>query len=197
MAATDQPMPEGTDQIIEGAGAGDQEMEVFDDLEEDSPEEDGEPERGAAPAAGKNANAKAAMPEEAPRAFFDRIDDMKAQGIDRARDFAVQGKDRATGALDDVLRTINDAAEQIDARVGTQYGDYARRAAESLGGFNDALKGKDVDDLFNDARALIAKAPAVAVGAAAALGFVIARLAKAGIPEAEDVKPADKGRNKA
>jgi ribosomal protein L12E/L44/L45/RPP1/RPP2 len=74
----------------------------------------------------------------------------------------------------------------MDSRVGSQYGDYARRAADGLVSFNDALKGKDVDDLFNDARELVAKAPAVAVGTAAALGFIVARLAKAGLDKSAD-----------
>lgn len=128
--------------------------------------------------------------DKASGAFFERIEQFRTQGYDKARDYAVTGKDKATGALDDLLATINDAAGQIDGKIGAQYGDYARKAAESLGGFNEALKGKDVDELFADARALIARAPAVAVGTAAVLGFVIARLAKAGIDEAKGGKPS-------
>jgi len=37
--------------------------------------------------------------------------------------------------------------------------------------------------LFADARELVKKSPAVAIGAAAALGFVVARLARSGIPD--------------
>jgi hypothetical protein len=37
--------------------------------------------------------------------------------------------------------------------------------------------------LFNDARELVKRSPAVAIGAAAALGFVVARLARSGIAE--------------
>ncbi len=158
-------LPEGTDTIVDG----------------DTPTGtlDGET-TGAADNAG----------DKAGGAFFERIEQFRTQGYDKARDYAVTGKDKATGALDDLLATINDAAGQIDGKIGAQYGDYARKAAESLGGFNEALKGKDVDELFADARALIARAPAVAVGTAAVLGFVIARLAKAGIDEAKGGKPS-------
>jgi ElaB/YqjD/DUF883 family membrane-anchored ribosome-binding protein len=153
-------LPEGTDTIVEDAGV------------TDEPED------------------RDIGPEKAGGAFFDRIEQFRTQGYDKAREYAVTGKDKATSALDDLLATINDAAGQIDGKIGAQYGDYARKAAESLGGFNDALKGKDVDELFADARALIARAPAVAVGTAAVLGFVIARLAKAGIDEAKGDKPS-------
>ena len=42
------------------------------------------------------------------------------------------------------------------------------------------------DALFADARELVKKSPAVAIGAAAALGFIVARLVKAGVPETGD-----------
>lgn len=162
-------LPEGTDSIIAGAGV----------------EDDSDPEiAGADPEAGTAEPAGTGAAGAAGGAFFDRIEAFRSQGYDKARDYAEMGKDRTTGAIDDLLATIHDAAGQIDGKIGSQYGDYARKAAESLGGFNEALKGKDVDELFADARAMIAKAPAVAVGTAAVLGFVIARLAKAGYESA-------------
>lgn len=121
-------------------------------------------------------------------AFFDKIEGWRTQGYDKARDYAVQGKDRATSAIDELLAMINDAAAQVDDKIGSQYGDYARKASSGLESFNAALKGKDVDDLFTEARDLVAKAPAVAIGAAAALGFIVARLAKAGMDSANKTK---------
>ncbi len=161
MAAAENPLPEGTDHIINGAS----------ETAEDTTSSTESPAEAMGAARG---------------AFFEKFDEVKAQGFDRAREYAVMGKDRTTGALDNFIRMINDAAGQVDSRVGSQYGDYARRAADGLVSFNDALKGKDVDDLFNDARELVAKAPAVAVGTAAALGFIIARLAKAGLDKNAD-----------
>ncbi|WP_174273184.1 hypothetical protein [Sphingomonas bacterium] len=164
MPADETNLPEGTDHIINGAGITDDETEAA----------------GGAAKPGKDAGAATGG------AFFDKIEDWRAQGYDKARDYAVQGKDKATGAIDELLKTINDAAGQVDQKIGSQYGDYARRASEGLGSFNEALKGKDVDELFADARDLVAKAPAVAIGAAAALGFVVARLAKAGMETAAE-----------
>ena len=97
-----------------------------------------------------------------------------------AHELAAQGKDRATGALDNVARLIGDAAGTVDERVGAQYGDYTRKAAEAVASFASTLKGKDVDDLVKDAGDFVKKSPAVAIGAAAAVGFVLARLIKAG-----------------
>jgi len=169
MAAAETPLPEGTDHIINGASE-------FGDDTVGTATDTGTTEDATGDTAGATTGGT-----DARGAFFDKFEEVKAQGVDRAREYAVLGKDRTTGALDDFIRMINDAAGQVDSKVGGQYGDYARRAADGLASFNDALKDKDVDDLFNDAREMVAKAPAIAVGTAAALGFIVARLAKAGL----------------
>lgn len=107
---------------------------------------------------------------------------LRGQATDKARQFAIDGKERATGALDDVVRMITDAADTVDDKVGAQYGDYARRAAETVSGFADTLRERDVDDLFEEANAFVRRSPAVAIGIAATLGFALARLVKAGGP---------------
>ena len=203
MAGQQSSLPEGTDSVIGGADAptnnqptdgagefGDPGAEIFGDTSQAGARADA---TGTASSTDKTSSTDKASSADTGSstgaswatggAFFDRFAEVKTQGYDQARAYAVQGKDRATGALDDLLRMINDAADQVDAKLGNQYGDYARQAASGIANFNDALKGKDVDDLFSDARHLIARAPAVAVGTAAALGFVVARLARAGLDE--------------
>lgn len=105
---------------------------------------------------------------------------LKGQATARARDYATQGKERATYALDNVARLITDAAGTVDSKVGTQYGDYTRKAADAVSGFASSLKDREVDDLVRDATEFVKKSPAIAIGAAAAIGFVLARLVKAG-----------------
>jgi ElaB/YqjD/DUF883 family membrane-anchored ribosome-binding protein len=162
--------PEGTDTIIEGAGVGadDERDLVTDDTASDteaSPRADATDTDGQAPI----------------QSFTDRVDSLRGQANDRARDFVAGAKDRATGSLDDIVRLIEDAASEVDDKVGAQYGDYVRRASSGVSGLSEALKGKDVDALFADANELIRKSPGVAIGAAAAIGFVVARLARAGL----------------
>lgn len=121
---------------------------------------------------------------------------LKEQAAGKARAFATSGKDKATGALDGFSKLIGDAAGQVDDRLGSQYGDYARTAADAVAALASQLRGKDVDDLVNDARDLVRKSPAVAIGAAAALGFIFVRLIKSGGAEAKPArakrKPAAK-----
>lgn len=184
MAAEQTPLPEGTDHIINGAAeTGDTTTDAAGAGAFGS---------GSTGSGGSTGQTQSSDAGGTRGAFFDKFDEVRAQGYDRAREYALMGKDRATGALDEFIRMVNDAAAQVDDKVGSQYGDYARRAVDGLASFNEGLKGKDVDELFNEARELVARAPAVAVGTAAALGFVIARLAKAGLdPDAKSSTNAD------
>lgn len=171
------PLPEGTDTIVEGAGVGAQDQADADAIDEAAAALTTSAPPTAAASAASDAPAE-------PVSFTSRVEGLRGQAGDRARDFVATAKDRATSGIDDVVRMIEDAAAEVDGKVGAGYGDYVRRAAGSVSGLSDALKAKDVDTLFADARALVAKSPSVAIGTAAALGFVIARLARAGVAQA-------------
>lgn len=116
-----------------------------------------------------------------------------SQAAERARTYAGEGKDRAADALSEVSKLMDDAAVQVDAKLGEEYGKYARSAAQGLSGFADSLKGKEVDDLIDDVTALVRKSPVIAIGTAAAVGFALARLIKSGIDAASDLGDRDDG----
>jgi hypothetical protein len=105
---------------------------------------------------------------------------IRQQATERARQFADDGKSRASDKLDEISRIVEEAAASIEERLGPQYGDYARRAAEGVSGIAGTLRDREIDELYEDVRAFVRKSPGVAIGAAAALGFVLVRLAKAG-----------------
>jgi ElaB/YqjD/DUF883 family membrane-anchored ribosome-binding protein len=116
------------------------------------------------------------------------------QAGERAKSMADESKTRASDALSEFSKMMHEAAGSVDDRLGPDYGKYARSAADSLAGFADTLKGKEVDELLDDARELVRKSPAVAIGTAAALGFVLARLIKSGVDAAADL--AERGDKK-
>ena len=117
------------------------------------------------------------------QALSDNVTQLKSEATDRVRGFVDMGKERATGALDQVVQMLNDAADQVDAKIGEQYGQYARNAADQVQGFSTSLNDRDIDDLLDDARELVRKSPGMAIGAAATLGFVVARLLSAGLDQ--------------
>lgn len=129
-------------------------------------------------------------------AIRDEAGKIGSQAADKARAFAGEGKDKATSALDEVAKLMHGAADDVDERIGPEYGKYARSAAEGVAGFAQTLRGKQVDELIDDATAFVKKSPVIAIGTAAAMGFVLARLIKSGIDAAAELgeresEPAD------
>jgi ElaB/YqjD/DUF883 family membrane-anchored ribosome-binding protein len=105
---------------------------------------------------------------------------------ERAKSYVEDGKSRAGGALDELAQMMHDAAGTVDEKVGAQYGQYARTAAETVTGFSESLKAKNIDELIADASGFVKKSPAIAIGTAAALGFVLIRLVQSGLNAESD-----------
>ncbi len=110
----------------------------------------------------------------------DEFGNFKDQASAKAREAADRGKERASEALGGIGKILRDSAKTIDEKVGAQYGDYARKAADTVDGFADKMDSKQVDDMLEDARQFVRKSPAIAIGAAAAIGFVLARIVRSG-----------------
>ncbi len=133
------------------------------------------------PAAPKPAPKSTAARKAAPSdALRDQAKSLVGQASEKARGAANTGKDKATGMLDQLSQMVDDVAKTIDERVGANYGDMARKAASTVSSVAGSLKSKDVDDLVEDARKFVREKPAIAIGAAAAVGFLLTRLIKAG-----------------
>ncbi len=124
--------------------------------------------------------AKTAKPEKPVRALQGEAQNVFGKVKSSARDAASSGKDKATSALSEVSEMVGSVAGTLDEKVGPQYGNYARKAADAVSGLADTLKSKEIDDLLEDARTFVRQRPAVAIGAAAALGFVLTRIVRAG-----------------
>lgn len=106
------------------------------------------------------------------------IDPIKEQAGKTAKSAATVAKDKTGQGMQSLAKLISETAGTVDAKLGPQYGDYARQAAETMVGAANSLDGKDVDQLMDEARDFVRKSPAVAIGAAAVVGFVLMRLAK-------------------
>lgn len=110
----------------------------------------------------------------------DQASGMAKDAAAKAKDYANSGKDKTADMMDELAKMADDVARTLDKRFGTAYGDFVRKAGSTVGGTADSLKGKTVDDLMDDARNFVREKPAIAIGAAAAVGFVLTRLLRAG-----------------
>ncbi|MEA3041320.1 MAG: hypothetical protein QOC65_809, partial [Sphingomonadales bacterium] len=111
----------------------------------------------------------------------DQVSNLRDQATGKAREFAEGGKDRTTQLLNDLSEIIHDAARSIDERLGDQYGEYAHKAGDAVSGLAGNLRDKSLQDLVEGTRSIVRKSPAVTVGTAALLGFVLVRLVKSGL----------------
>ena len=100
------------------------------------------------------------------------------QASAKARDAATKGKDKAAEAVGSLAKLLEDSAGTVDSKFGKQYGDYARSAATTVAGLATTLDKKDLDELAASTRDMVKKNPAIAVGAATVIGFVLARMLK-------------------
>jgi len=116
----------------------------------------------------------------ARKAFADTASGFTDQASSRVRDYTAQGKDRAVEALDNVASLVTDAADQVSEKLGDQYGGYIRQAADAVAGLATTLRDKNTDELIGDARDVVRSSPAIAIAAAAAVGFLLARVVKSG-----------------
>ncbi len=123
-----------------------------------------------------------------------QIYNLRDQAGGKVREYADTGKTRATDMLEELSRVVADTADSIDERLGNNYGEYARKAADGVSGFAESLRGKDVDQLYDNVRSAVRKSPGLAIGIAAVVGFTLVRLVKAGMPEENEGTSSGKGR---
>ena len=99
-----------------------------------------------------------------------------------AKSAATTGKDYAA----DAVHGLADAARQMASKLedgkaeggNAKAAEFARKAAEGMDKFSTKLRDKNVDEIAEDARSAVRQNPAIAVGAAAIIGFALARFLK-------------------
>lgn len=108
-------------------------------------------------------------------------EDAKVRGDEykeKAFSLANDGKTRASGALSSLSQLIVDNSGTLDEKVGVKYGDYARGAAQQVQDAAARLDEKTLDELGEDAKEFVRTSPALALGIAAAAGYLLGRVFK-------------------
>jgi len=118
--------------------------------------------------------------------FRDGREQLASQAGEKARGLVSQGLERTAEALANVSKMVGDTAPGIEQRLGSEYGDYARRAAGAIENAANTIAEKDPDELIDDTRNFVRNSPGVALAGAAVVGFVLARLLKTGLASDED-----------
>ncbi len=110
-------------------------------------------------------------------------DDFSAKGRERsseakdmAYEYAIQGKAKATEGMQKFGKLVEDNAAMIDEKLGVQYGNYARSAAATISDTASRFDEKSLEQVGEDVRNFVREKPALAVGIAAGVGYMFARL---------------------
>jgi len=102
------------------------------------------------------------------------------QGATKATQLAEVGKERVAARLDDVADVVRSIADRSRDQYGPVVGDAIGKAATSVTSLAEALRERTVEGLAGDARRVLSTNIGTAIGTAAALGFVAARIGKGG-----------------
>ena len=193
-------LPDGTDTVIEGAGRTEDGSTVTADTalateqEIAAPRGDAErPVTGSGSPQGGLAESGSTTSQRSGTAqgsLADRLrsgrEQLSSQAGDRARGLVTQGLERTSEALANVAKMVGDTAPGIEERLGSDYGDYARRAAGAIENVANNIAEKDPDELIEDTRNFVRNSPGIALAGAAVVGFVLTRLLKSGVGSAHD-----------
>lgn len=111
--------------------------------------------------------------------FGDQAGKLRDQAAQKLRGYADDGKNQVAASLDGLVTAAREIADRLgDGNYGP-VGGYAATAADTLEGWLATVKDRSVEDLIDDGRELVRTQPAVAVGIAVAVGFVLSRFLKA------------------
>lgn len=152
-------LPEGTDKVVSGA-AKTQQSEVV--VAEPTPK------------------------DKAVAAVKDGRDKLATEAAGKARGVVGDGLAKGSDAISNVAKLVSDTAPGLDDNLGTEYGDYARKAATYLDDTAKKLATKDPDELIDDTRNFVRKSPGIALAGAAIVGFALARLISSGLDAEKD-----------
>lgn len=176
-------LPDGTDTVIEGASK-------TSDTGIVTAEDTALVTKRQIPAPLSDAERQVPGSQSPERGLVDRFRDgreqLTSQAGEKARGLVSQGLERTAEALANVSKMVGDTAPGIEERLGSDYGDYARRAAGAIESAANTIASKDPDELIEDTRNFVRNSPGLALAGAAVVGFVVARLLKTGLARDED-----------
>ncbi|MGI8705674.1 MAG: hypothetical protein ACR2JJ_07755 [Sphingomicrobium sp.] len=195
MTQRETDLPEGTDKVV--SGAMDTDLDRLQNTGAISTPA-GEPRKRTSGGGSRSGSRKSGSAGGSTgNAIMEKVrsgsDKLSEQAADKARGFVGQGIERSAETLSNVGKLVGDTASGLDERLGKEYGDYARRAAETLESTADKIASKDPDELIDDTRTFIRKSPGVALAGAAIVGFALARLVKSGLSAGDGDDEDDRG----
>ena len=124
--------------------------------------------------------------EKVARQLGKQVLSLRDQATGKVYEFADASKGRVDETLSTVAELLETSARSLEEQYGSGVGQYANRAATAFTSFAGDLRGKSVEDLIDDSRSVVRRAPVAAVGVAALFGFALSRVVQAGLDEGDE-----------
>ena len=98
----------------------------------------------------------------------------------RVKEAAGDSRHFAADAIEGLASAARDVAEKLrDGNpASAKAAEFARGTADRMADFSSRLRDRDFRELADDARSVVRENPAIALGAAAVIGFALARFLK-------------------
>jgi ElaB/YqjD/DUF883 family membrane-anchored ribosome-binding protein len=109
----------------------------------------------------------------------EKATDLRTQATDKLRSFADEGKNQVSNSLDGLVTAAREIADKLQGGAYGPLAGYATTAADRLEDWTRTVRDKSVEELIDEGRELVRRAPTAAIGVAVAAGFVLSRFAKA------------------
>ena len=114
--------------------------------------------------------------------------------VDKARGAASErlegGVETATGALSNVAEVLHDASDSLREHDQDAFARYAEVAAQQVEQFTEAIRGRSVGDLLDEAERFARREPGLFLGGAFLLGIFGSRFLKSGMGGAASGGPS-------
>ena len=112
----------------------------------------------------------------------DTAKDLKNKAESAATDKLAHGKDQAAGVLDDVAEALHDTSDSLRDHHQDAFAQFADSAASQVEAFTQAIRGRNVGELLDEAERFARRDSGLFIGGAFLLGIAGARFLKASAP---------------
>jgi ElaB/YqjD/DUF883 family membrane-anchored ribosome-binding protein len=118
-----------------------------------------------------------------PRGFEEKKNLILNAVLQQALSIVSSQKSRAVEELEHLSRAIRQTAKSLEGEGSVGISRYAEQAAEQIGKASEYFRDRELGDLLRDCEKLVQRKPALAVGGALAVGFILARFLKSSTNE--------------
>jgi len=101
---------------------------------------------------------------------------LKEEARETVRQMANRQKENAAGGLGSLAHALRTAADDLEGQSQLPVDRYVRSAADSLERLSESLRHRDVNSMIGRLERYAREQPAVVVGGALAIGFLLARV---------------------